>query len=71
MQFKVDENLPIEVADALHQASHDALTIHDQQMVGEPDPRVAAVCQAEERALLRLIWISPIFGPIHQRSITE
>lgn len=54
MQFKIDENLPFEVAEVLSNAGHDALTIHDQQMVGHPDPQVAAVCQAERRALLTL-----------------
>ena len=44
MQFKVDENLPLEAADALRNAGHDALTIPDQQMVGNPDSQVAAVC---------------------------
>lgn len=54
MQFKIDENLPIEVAEVLAQAGHDALTIHDQRMIGHPDPQVAAVCQSEQRALLTL-----------------
>jgi len=30
------------------------MTIHDQQLVGEPDPRIAAVCLAEQRALVTL-----------------
>ena len=30
------------------------MTIFDQQMVGEPDPKVASVCNAEERALVTL-----------------
>lgn len=54
MESKVDENLPIEVAEALSSAGHDALTIHDQEMVGHSDPQVAAVCQTERRALLTL-----------------
>ena len=54
MQFKIDENLPVEVADALRDAGHDALTIHGEQMVGDPDPQIAAVCQSEQRALLTL-----------------
>jgi len=54
MQFKIDENLPVEAAEVLRQAAHDALTIHDQQMVGQPDPRVASVCQSEQRVLLTL-----------------
>jgi len=36
MQFKIDENLPIEAADALRASGHDALTIHDQHLVGDP-----------------------------------
>lgn len=54
MQFKTDENLPVDVAEALRDAGFDALTIHDQQMVGNPDPQVAAVCQVEERVLVTL-----------------
>lgn len=54
MEFKVDENLPIEVAEVFRNPGHGALTIHDQLMVGNPDPQVAAVCQAEGRALVTL-----------------
>lgn len=54
MRFKIDENLPAEAADELRQAGHDALTIHDQNMVGDADPKVAAVCRSEQRALLTL-----------------
>lgn len=54
MQFKIDENLPVEAAQILTKSGHDALTIHDQQMVGEPDLRVASVCLAEQRALITL-----------------
>ena len=54
MTFKVDENMPIEAADDLRQAGHDALTVMDQQLAGQPDPRVAAVCRAEGRALVSL-----------------
>ena len=54
MQIKIDENLPVEGAALLRQAGHDALTIHDQQMVGQPDPQVAAVCKSEQRGLITL-----------------
>lgn len=54
MRFKIDENLPMETAVALQAAGHDALTIHDQHLVGELDPHIAAVCQAEHRALITL-----------------
>jgi len=54
MLFKVDENLPIEAALSLQSAGHDAVTVQDQRMVGEPDPRLAHVCQLEGRALVTL-----------------
>lgn len=54
MRFKIDENLPAESAGVLCDAGHDALTIHDQRMVGEPDAQVATVCQSEQRALVTL-----------------
>ena len=43
MRVKVDENLPIETAELLRGNGHDAMTIFDQQMVGEPDPKVASL----------------------------
>jgi predicted nuclease of predicted toxin-antitoxin system len=54
MRFKVDENLPIEVAELLRQHQHDALTVLDQQLGGHPDPDVAQVCLVERRALVTL-----------------
>jgi len=54
MRFKVDENLPIDAAELLRANGHDTMTIFDQQMVGEPDPKVASVCKAEERAIITL-----------------
>lgn len=54
MLFKVDENLPVEAVDLLRAAGHDALSIHDQQMVGSLDSHVASVCKSEGRALITL-----------------
>lgn len=54
MLFKVDENLPIEVADLFRQHGHDALTAGDQQLAGHPDVDVANVCRAEQRAIVTL-----------------
>jgi predicted nuclease of predicted toxin-antitoxin system len=54
MRFKIDENLPVEVADLLRANMHDAMTIFDQHMIGELDPKVASVCKSEERALITL-----------------
>ena len=54
LKFKVDENLPVEVAALLVTAGHDALTVPDQQMGGRPDPDVANVCQHEGRVVVTL-----------------
>ena len=54
MKFKTDENLPVEVVDLLRQKGHDAESVMDQQLAGHPDGDVAAVCQAEQRALVTL-----------------
>jgi predicted nuclease of predicted toxin-antitoxin system len=54
LKFKVDENMPVEVAALLAQAGHDALTVPDQQLSGHPDPDVARVCKSESRAVVTL-----------------
>ncbi len=54
MDFKIDENLPVEVAQLLVVSGHGARTIHEQHMVGRPDPQVADVCRDEGRALVTL-----------------
>jgi predicted nuclease of predicted toxin-antitoxin system len=54
MRFKIDEDLPDAVADLLRQNQHDALTTLEQQLAGHPDPQIATVCQAEQRALVTL-----------------
>jgi hypothetical protein len=52
MKFKVDENLPIELADLLCEAGHDAVTVHDEKLGGADDDDIAPVCQREARAFL-------------------
>lgn len=54
MQFKIDENLPVEVAERLQQAGYEAATVYDQNLAGEDDHKLALVCQAEQRALITL-----------------
>jgi predicted nuclease of predicted toxin-antitoxin system len=51
MKFKIDENMPIEAAEDLRAAGHDTATLIDQQLTGESDERIAAVCKAEGRAV--------------------
>jgi len=53
-RFKIDDNLPVEVAAILKEAGHDAITINEQNMSGGLDPAVASICQSEGRALVTL-----------------
>ena len=54
MRFKLDENLPAEAADLLRDAGYDAVTVLEQEMSGETDASVAAVCEQEGRVLVTL-----------------
>ena len=54
MRFKIDENLPRDVADLLRQHGYDAMTVFEQGMSGQPDEVVTQTCQREQRALISL-----------------
>jgi len=54
MRFKVDENLPGEVAAGLREAGHDAPTVLDQEAGGMPDTDLAGLVKQERRALVTL-----------------
>lgn len=54
MKFKIDENLPIEVAQLLREVGHDVYTVHDQGLVGAHDQVLARVCKDEHRAFVTL-----------------
>lgn len=52
--FKVDENLPVQVAVLLRQAGYDAVTVPEQGLGGAADRTIASVCQDEKRVLITL-----------------
>lgn len=54
MLFKIDENLHDDVAVLIRQHGYDALTVHDQRLVGESDETIADVCKREKRAVVTL-----------------
>lgn len=54
MQFKIDESLHSDAADLLRKYGHDALTIYEQGLRGEPETNIASVCQQAGRALVTL-----------------
>jgi len=54
MNFKIDENLPVEIAELLKQAGYGASTVFQQNLAGTSDSNLAAVCMAEKHAIITL-----------------
>lgn len=54
MKFKLDENLPVELLSTLREAGHEADSVHDEGLVGKPDPEILRQARAEERILLTM-----------------
>lgn len=54
MQFKIDENLPIEIAEVLADAGYDAETVYDEHIAGIKDEGIKDVCIRENRVLVTL-----------------
>lgn len=52
MKFKLDENLSPSLAKLFAAAGHDAHSIVDQNLSGQPDELVIDVCNREQRALI-------------------
>lgn len=54
MKFKIDENLPVEIADLFRNAGFDATTVLEQTLGGEADQTLAAICRIEQRIMVTL-----------------
>ncbi len=54
MKFKLDENLSPSLAAIFSAAGHDAHSVAEQNLNGQPDERVIDVCTREQRALVTL-----------------
>lgn len=52
MKFKIDENLPIEIAKLLIENDHDAKTVNEQQLKGANDSVLINLCKQEKRAII-------------------
>ena len=52
MKFKIDENLPAELADDVRAAGHEADTVSDEGLAGAADSALMARVQSEGRVLL-------------------
>ena len=54
MLFKVDENLPVELAQLLSELGHDTKTVKDERLQGANDRSLIERCDKEKRALITL-----------------
>lgn len=54
MKFKIDENLPAELAEDLERLGHSADTVADEGLVGAVDSVVVAAAKVEGRIVLTL-----------------
>lgn len=54
MRFKIDHNLPAELAGLLREAGHEAATAMEQGLAEADDDVLAARCLAESRCLMTL-----------------
>jgi predicted nuclease of predicted toxin-antitoxin system len=54
VRFKIDENLPVELAEELRATGHEAATVDDQRLVGASDRHLSEVCKAEGRVFVTL-----------------
>jgi predicted nuclease of predicted toxin-antitoxin system len=54
VRFKIDQNLPVEIADALRAAGHEADTVYEEQLAGTLDPVLGEIVRREQRALVTL-----------------
>jgi predicted nuclease of predicted toxin-antitoxin system len=52
MKFKIHQNLPLEAAELLIAAGHDAMTVYQQSLGGASDERIVEVCKKEDRILV-------------------
>ena len=54
MRFKIDENLPSDLADALRAQGHVADTVYDENLGGASDPVILEAASRDQRTLLTL-----------------
>jgi predicted nuclease of predicted toxin-antitoxin system len=72
MKFKLDENLPLELADDLARLGHDADTVYSERLAGADDATVVQAALATGRILMTLDKgiASLLQYPIHEQGGT-
>jgi predicted nuclease of predicted toxin-antitoxin system len=54
VKFKIDENLPVETADLLRAAGHEADTVQEEGLEGAEDEALSERIRLEDRAIITL-----------------
>ncbi len=54
IKFKIDENLPVEVAEIIIEKGYNASTINQENLSGISDIGIAEICKKEGRTLITL-----------------
>lgn len=54
MKFKIDANLPVEVADILQSAGYGASTVLEQNLGGSADEDISIICKRKNLVLITL-----------------
>jgi Domain of unknown function (DUF5615) len=54
VKFKIDENLPVEIADEIRGLGHEGDTVFDEELSGFPDAKVLAAAEKGKRVLLSM-----------------
>ena len=71
MKFKIDENLPSEVAADLRNLGHEADTVFDESLVGAEDPVLLAAASGRREYCLPWTKASRISSSIRPRNGPE
>ncbi len=71
MRFKLDENLPLELAELFRRSGHDAQTVFDEGLAGAEDADIASVAFANAGPSLRSTWTSRTSARTHRLSTRE
>jgi hypothetical protein len=67
MLFKVDENLPVELAELLTDLGHDAKTINDQRLQGVNDRVLLERCDFIHRGCRGNLVVSEVLKILSQK----
>ena len=71
MKFKLDENLPLQIATAIRARMHDIETAGEEGLTGRADPEIWQAAQRDGRILITQTSIFRILGSSSRVLTTE